>query len=302
MNTTLSKTALIVTLTRTIFTLSIQCLIDKIEALVHYYTYKPTSSPKNVLVIGASYAGYVCAEHLSHTLPSGYRVILIEKNTHFNHTWLFPRTSVFAGSQQNITKLSYIPYPEAPRWAPRGSYLFKNAKAVSIDSGNGEKHKHVILDSGETIDFTHLVLAIGLPGRYPLGIDNLQREQALPYFATLQARVNQANNVLVIGGGPVGIEVALDVASVYPEKSVTLIHSRDRLAGKYGANLHDACLKVLEGESVRVILGERPAVDGTRAAAGEKVTLSTGETVLADVVVSHRTMKKITGSLLIMCR
>jgi len=52
-----------------------------------------------VAVIGASYAGLVCAEAFAKSLSSGFRVVLIEKNSHLNYTWLFP------GSQfcQNTT-------------------------------------------------------------------------------------------------------------------------------------------------------------------------------------------------------
>lgn len=36
----------------------------------------------------------------------------------------------------------------------------------------------------------------------------------------------KAKNIAVIGGGAVGVELATDIKSYYPEKSVTLVHSR----------------------------------------------------------------------------
>lgn len=38
-----------------------------------------------------------------------------------------------------------------------------------------------------------------------------------------------ANRIVLIGGGAVGVEMATDIAEDYPEKEVTLIHSRQAL-------------------------------------------------------------------------
>lgn len=78
---------------------SIQLLRQKLEAIVHRWTYKQVKSPKNVLVIGGSFAGLQLATRLGHTLPTGYRVILIEKNSHFNFSFNFPRYSVLRGHE-----------------------------------------------------------------------------------------------------------------------------------------------------------------------------------------------------------
>lgn len=39
---------------------------------------------RNVLVLGGSYGGMHCASVLAEQLPPGHRVILIERNSHFN--------------------------------------------------------------------------------------------------------------------------------------------------------------------------------------------------------------------------
>lgn len=61
-----------------------------IFAFHHQWTYKATETPQNVIVIGASFAGVALAKRLIETLPTGYRVILVEKNSHFNFVWTFP--------------------------------------------------------------------------------------------------------------------------------------------------------------------------------------------------------------------
>ncbi|KAK5942020.1 hypothetical protein PMZ80_005972 [Knufia obscura] len=273
----LSKILLTINLTRTIFSLLTQRLLDRLQNLIHFHTYTPHATPKDIIVIGASYAGYTCAEHLSQTLPPGWRVVLTEINEFFNHTWLFPRASVM--SRKAIEQLTYIPYPIRPRYAPDGSYLFRRRKASRVDT----ELQHIHLEDGAVLAYEYLVLATGLPGRYPAGINSLQRDQGLEYFARLQTQIKEARSVIVIGGGPVGIEVALDVVSEYVGKEITLIHSRGHLAHGYGVRLHVACMRALSEGGVKVILNER--VKSVDATCGH-VKLSTGEDLAAEAVVS----------------
>jgi NADH dehydrogenase FAD-containing subunit len=42
------------------------------------------ASTKTVVVLGAAYAGRRCAQVLSSTLPPNWRLVVIDRNTHFN--------------------------------------------------------------------------------------------------------------------------------------------------------------------------------------------------------------------------
>ncbi|KAK4052485.1 hypothetical protein OIV83_002287 [Microbotryomycetes sp. JL201] len=53
--------------------------------------------PINVVVLGGSYAGGRAAELLAKTLPDYARVVLIDRQSHFNHLYLFPRVGVVPG-------------------------------------------------------------------------------------------------------------------------------------------------------------------------------------------------------------
>jgi len=61
---------------------------------------------KNIVVVGASYAGSHVAEVLASTLPKTHRVILIDKNSHFNHLYRFVRFGVVPGHEAK----AFIPY------------------------------------------------------------------------------------------------------------------------------------------------------------------------------------------------
>lgn len=42
------------------------------------------NATKTVVVLGAAYAGRRCAQVLGSTLPPDWRVVVIDRNTHFN--------------------------------------------------------------------------------------------------------------------------------------------------------------------------------------------------------------------------
>lgn len=42
------------------------------------------ASTKTVVVLGAAYAGRRCAQVLGSTLPADWRIVVIDRNTHFN--------------------------------------------------------------------------------------------------------------------------------------------------------------------------------------------------------------------------
>lgn len=69
-----------------------EALAAHLQAAVHKRTYTLVELPQNVVVIGGAYAEVELAKKLANTLPTGYRVVMIEKNSHFNYTFNFPRT------------------------------------------------------------------------------------------------------------------------------------------------------------------------------------------------------------------
>ncbi|PWN44624.1 FAD/NAD(P)-binding domain-containing protein [Ceraceosorus guamensis] len=73
--------------------------------------YRPT---KTVLVLGASYAGHRAAQVLLDALPEDWRVVVLDRNTHFNHLYAFPRVAVVKGHEEKV----FIPYTNI--FAPGG--------------------------------------------------------------------------------------------------------------------------------------------------------------------------------------
>lgn len=244
-----------------------------LSAFLHRFTYKslPPSETKNVVVIGGSFAGVQIAKRLADTLPTGYRVILIEKNSHFNYVFLFPRFSVVKGHEQ----FAFIPYDGIAKSAPKGIFEFVQDTAKEVSD------KHILLGSGEKIDYEYLIVTTGTSSAIPSKLISTERDGAMGELQITQNKIKDAKRIAVIGGGAVGVELASDVKSFYPDKEVALIHSRGQLLPSFGKKLHDETMKAFEELGVSVLLNERPKIP----ADGHTLTLLNGKVEEFDLVV-----------------
>ena len=67
---------------------------------------------------------------------------------------------------------------------------------------------------------------------------------------------------MLIGGGPVGVELAGEIATDYPQKKVTIVHSRewlvdDKLKSQFLKKIHDAASSL----NIKLVLGEKVILD-----------------------------------------
>ena len=140
-----------------------------------------------------------------------------------------------------------------------------------------------LLDDGQEIGFDYAILATGSTVR---GFESLKlaRERTLEERAA-EWRMHadlllHAKDVIIVGGGPVGVELAGEIREAYPAKHVTLIEAGDRLLAALGQWASKKARRVLEGQGVQVMTGQRTAVE----ADGHTVRLESGEARRADLV------------------
>lgn len=220
---------------------------QKVAFAIHRHRYIPVDCPKNIVVIGASFAGYHAAKLLANSLPTGYQVVLIERSSHFHFTWVFPRFSVVGGHEHK----AFIPYGPYFKGAPKGSWRMIKDTVLEIDPNT------VSLQSGVMLNYEFLVLATGSHADPPSRFDVDTKSDGIKALQTLQRDIRNAKDLVVVGGGAAGIELAADVKTLHTQKNVTLVHSRKTLLNKFGEKLHNAAFEALEKIGVRVILGER---------------------------------------------
>ncbi|KAF2092464.1 oxidoreductase [Rhizodiscina lignyota] len=225
-------------------------IIERIQASYHRWTYKAIPSPKNVVIVGGSFAGFELAKRLCESLPTGYRVVLVEKNSHLHYVFAFPRFSVVSGYEKG----AFIPYSGIARNAPKGIFQLVQDEVVRISDDS------VILASGEELPYEYLTIATGTSQLPPAKLSATHKEEACKELQTAQENIQNANSIAVVGGGAVGIEMATDIKSFRPEKDVTLINSRDHILPQFGPRLQSYALGAIRKQNIKVILGERPQI------------------------------------------
>ncbi|KAG9573137.1 FAD/NAD(P)-binding domain-containing protein, partial [Aureobasidium melanogenum] len=94
--------------------------------------------------------------------------------------------------------------------------------------------------------------------------------------------------ITIIGGGAVGVQMATDIKEVYPEKSVTLVHSRMQLMNKFHPQLDRIIKERCEELGVKLKLGSRvklPAKGYPTDGSTFNVELQDGSTISTDFAV-----------------
>jgi apoptosis-inducing factor 2 len=254
---------------------ALKFLYQRLQSTIHRRTYRSLHSPQNVLVIGGSFTGTWLARRLTESLPSGYKVILIERNSHFNYTFNFPRYSVLQGHEEQ----AFIPYEGLCQSAPEGIFEQIRDEVTCVRDGEVE------LASGKCIPYAYLAIATGATQSPPARLLSNQKGEACAELRTLQARIEKAERIAVIGGGAVGVQLSADIKSFYQNKEIVLIHSKEQLLSNFGQRLHEFVLGRLRTLGVDVLLGERPTVPCSSKWESAELTFKDGKSEVFDLVV-----------------
>lgn len=211
-------------------------------------------------------------------------MVVVEKNEAFHHTWNFPRYSAIAPNPSH-TKRAFIPYGGFLKGAPKGVVEWIHGEVTTVArSGDGDGVRgYVQLKTDQAIPFTHLVVAVGTSG---WKLQATSTEEARADLRRNATRVQAVQRIVVIGRGAVGVELSTDIKTCYPEKDVTLIHSRNQLLNRFGLKLHEVVMKRSEDIGMRVILGQRaePVGDEVKGEPGALSLPKSGEEIPYDLL------------------
>lgn len=210
---------------------------------------------KRVVVVGGGVAGSL----LAYTLQNYCDVFLIDSKEYFEITWASLRAMV----EPSFAKRSVINHHE---------YL-RNARIVSspaVDITDSE----VLTAQGRLIAYDYLVVATGHMEDGPV-----TTQERLDFYQTEHEKIKSASSVLIVGGGPTGVELAGEIAVDFPNKKVILVHRGSRLLDFLGEKAGKKALDWLISKNVEVIMGQSVELD---SASNGVYRLSGGETVVAD--------------------
>lgn len=279
-------------------------------------THSSPRSTKTVVVLGAAYAGHRATQLLIGSLPSGWRVVVIERNTHFNHLYAFSRVSVLPGHEHK----PFIPYTNlllaeqevaearSSKCRISGSpHLLLHANITKLES-HRVHFKYLGADNVEKepgfVDFEYCIYALGSSLPPPINVWSTSEEsrkkpthsgiwhgtktEGRQYLRDEQDRIRAATSIAIVGGGALGIQYASDIADIYPNKQVTLIHSRHQLLPQFAKWMHDAAARALTELNVRLVLGSRLDLSNVDPDVMDKsrvLRTTSGETIPAELLL-----------------
>src|ERR1700704_396979 len=221
-----------------------------------------------VVVVGGGYGGFAVAKALDETSD----VVLVEPKDAFMHNIAALRALVDPSWLSRI----FLPYS---RLLPNGRVVRDRAVVVDPD--------RVVTASGEEISADYVVLATGSRYPFPAKTDLVDTHHAQEQVRQTHRALAQADRVLLVGAGPVGIELAGEIRHVWPEKSIVLLGVADEvLVGPYMPELQAELQRQLVEVRVELILGS-PLRQAPPTEPGElgtfTVTTEAGTDVVADI-------------------
>jgi NADH dehydrogenase FAD-containing subunit len=195
-----------------------------------------------VVVVGGGIAGHRVAFALQHAAA----VTLIDPKDFFEVPMAAPRLLVDPDSLPAL-----IPYRV---FLPKVNLV--RGWAVEVEAG------HIQVRNSEStissIPYDYLILATGSVCDQDLvkpleGTVNQRRAR----YDTAYNLIATAKQVLIVGGGPIGVEVAGEITEERPGKPVTLVEAGPRLLPATSERLGRWAQDFLTARGVTVILGER---------------------------------------------
>jgi NADH dehydrogenase FAD-containing subunit len=221
-----------------------------------------------VAVVGGGYGGVTVAKALDETMD----VVLVEPRDAFMH---------------NVAALRAL---VDPSWLPRIYFpydkLLANGRVVQ-DRATLVEPGRVVTASGEEIVADYVVLATGSSYPFPAKTDKVDTEAAHDQVRAAHSALSEADRVLLLGAGPVGIELAGEIKHVWPDKPIILLDvSGEVLGGPFKPELKAELRRQLADIGVEMLLSS-PLKALPPTEAGERgtftVTTEEGSEITADI-------------------
>ncbi|KAH8814683.1 hypothetical protein DL96DRAFT_420597 [Flagelloscypha sp. PMI_526] len=236
---------------------------------------------KQTVVIIGSGSGGILAHSLAPKLDaSKHELILISPLAYYMHLPPTIRMTVTSEGNLDSTEKAMIPFDNLfPPGFP-GKHI--QGVVTSVEE------EVVVLEDGTTIDYDILVLATGSKWTGPIQFPFKDGDKAVQsHIQEQRANIASAKNVVIVGGGAVGIEMAGEIRHFFPNTKITLVHSGEApLNQAYPNKFRRAVKRRLEQGKVNVIYNDY--VDDFPEGPVKTVRTRKGQELKADLVLSAR--------------
>lgn len=205
----------------------------------------------DIVIIGGGPAGVTCALSAKNTYPEK-KIVIIRKD-------LQPMIPC------GIPYVFYTLKEVSDNILPDAALLANQIEIIN-DEVIGRSGKGITLLSKGEIGFEKLIIATGSKAVVPK-LDGVEKENVFlvmkdkEYLENLKIKIKQADKIVVLGGGYIGVEVADEL--VKAKKDVTVVEMMDVLLPtmdeEFGNRVKDIIVKeggkVITGKSIQKILG-----------------------------------------------
>ncbi|KAI0316928.1 FAD/NAD-P-binding domain-containing protein [Amylostereum chailletii] len=176
---------------------------------------------KDIVLVGGGGAGMILARALVGRLDTTRYTFTLINNRAF--TVFLPTSVRMAATEEgHLEDEILLPYDRLLK----DIGTLKVGKTVKIEEDAPGKGGRVVLADGETVHYDVLVLAPGTRLESPLDYPD-SKEDVLRYIAEWRTKFRDATKIVMGGGGPTNVELAGEIKDLWPEKSVTIVQSRN---------------------------------------------------------------------------
>ena len=189
-----------------------------------------------IVIIGGGFCGSLCAKKLERD----FDVTLIDNKEYFEFTPSVPHVLLDYDYRAKI-QICHTSYLN------KAKIIVSNADYIGADyvriNGRKTPYDYIIVSTGSTYN---------VPFKSSL-VSILSRSKDL---LEIHNKIEKENEILVVGGGVVGVEVAAELVTK-TNKKIKLVHPYERLMQRYPEKVSDYATKFLEKRECKVILNER---------------------------------------------
>lgn len=234
-----------------------------------------------VVIVGGSHAGVSVADHLRKANFSGaITLICAENELPYQRP---PLSKAYMAGDMTLDRLHLRP----EEWYLENKVELRlGATATAID----QSKKQILIDGDEPIGYGQLVLATGatprtLPEQVGGMLENVHVMRDLSDAHALMSKMKSGANLVVIGGGYIGLEAAAESAK--KGLKVTVIEAADRILRRVAcAETADAFRDLHQSHGVTILENTQIAeITATDQGACSSVKLDNGDEIQADIVI-----------------